>query len=335
MQSRLSTLLNWAMEGLVLFLAVFSAWPFGSVHAYFQFILYIAVACLLACWAGRTILDGKPTWVPCAITAALAGMCVLAMVQILPMGADWIHLLSPEKARFDAFLLSPEEANDGVFTLSVAPGLTRRLLLQMIAVVAVFCAVHNLRDPSSFRRLAYLSAANGVMLTVIGLGQMVSTAPDTVFWSFPTDGQVFGPFICRNHFAFYVNLCVGLTAGLLMGTRCFLPDGPLHKSSWRDLFRDPLVLWLGTALGIMLAGLFACLSRGGLVGLTIGGIVGLIILGPKGAARWGAWAVIPLVAGALVVWMGYDRISQRWEKILDDNAHGEARAVVWRELFHW
>jgi O-antigen ligase/tetratricopeptide (TPR) repeat protein len=167
------------------------------------------------------------------------------------------------------------------------------------------------------------------MLTVIGLGQMVSKAPDTVYWSFQTDGQVFGPFICRNHFAFYVNLCVGLTAGLLMGTRCFLPAGPLAKSSWQDLFRDPLVLWLGTALGIMVAGLFGCLSRGGLVGLTIGGIVGLIVLGLKGATRWAAWGVVPLVAGLLVLWMGHDRISQRWEKILDDNAHGDARAIVW------
>ncbi len=332
MQISFSTLLKWAMEALVVLLAIFSAWPFGSVHAYFQLILYIAVACLLACWAGRTILEGKPIWVPCVISAALAGMCVLAIVQILPMGKDWVQLLSPETARLDEFLMSPEEASsDGKVTLSVAPGNTQRMLLQLIAVVAVFCAVRaNLRDPACFRRLAYLSAANGVMLTVIGLGQMVSTPPDTVFWYFPTDGQVFGPFICRNHFAYYVNLCVGLTAGLLMGTRCFLPAGPSSKGEfWRDLLRDPLVPWLGAALGIMVAGLLACLSRGGLIGLMIGGIAGLIILGPKRAARWGVWAVVPVVAGLLVFWMGHDRISHRWERLLDDNTLGDSRAVVW------
>lgn len=318
------------MEALVLFLAMFSAWPFGSVHAYFQWILLIAIACLLACWAGRSLLEGGRLWTPGPIALALLMMCVLGVVQVVPMDAAWVRFLSPEKARLDETLLSADEVEGGSATLSVSPGDTRRMLLQLLAAVAVFCAVRaNLREPASFRRLAWLSAGNGVLLSVIGLGQMVSTAPDTVFWSIPTQGQVFGPFICRNHFAFYVNLCVGLTAGLLLGTRCFVPETPLQKPTWRELLRDSRVLWLTTALGIVLAGLMGCLSRGGFIGLLLGGLAGLLILPPKGAVRWTAWALVPAIAGALILWMGHDRISKRWETLLDDNTRSEARAVVW------
>src|SRR5262249_38182480 len=96
------------------------------------------------------------------------------------------------------------------------------------------------------------------------------------YWSVPTKGQVFGPFVCRNHAAYYLNLCLGLTAGLLLGTRYFLTS---ERSSWRGIFRDPRVLWLICGIGIMFAGLIATLSRGGLIGLGIGVVtcLGLLI----------------------------------------------------------
>ena len=65
---------------------------------------------------------------------------------------------------------------------------------------------------------------------------MVSSPKDTVFWTFQTDGAVFGPFICRNHFAFYLNLCLGLTTGLFLGTQYFLPDPHSRHSTWREMF---------------------------------------------------------------------------------------------------
>ena len=349
MQPRLDCAFTRVMEALVLFLAMVSAWPFGSVHAIVQSLLLAGVAILLGCWAARIILAGRPIWTPCPIAPCLAGVCLLALVQTLPLGESWVQWLAPETAALRQGVLAPDEslaqgprepAEDRSIagTLSLAPGATRRYLIQLIGVLAVFCVVrNNLREPGSFRRLAWFGAANGVLLTVVGLGQLASSPPETVFWSIPTQGSVFGPFICRNHAAFYLNLCLGLTTGLFLGTRCFIPmaSGAAAScaASHGDLFRDPRVMWLASTLGILVTGLLFSLSRGGVLGLVIGGLVGLLVLRSRVAARWWAGGSVLAVTVMLTLWLGHERVSQRWENLWQDNAQGEARATVWARAF--
>ncbi len=245
------------MEGVVLFLVLFAAWPFGSVHANFQWVLLIGVGVLLACWAARIILVGQRMWVACPVAAVLAVLCLLAIAQVLPLNAEWVRRLSPATAELQDFMMpSPAElaaagvTDDGTRTLSVDAAATRSYVLQLVAVLALFAVVrNNLRDPGTFYRLAWLAAINGVLLALVGMGQLASSPPNVVFWSYPTRGQVFGPFICRNHFAYYANLCLGLAAGLLLGTRYFLlpprsgrgmrSGSAAARREWRELFRDP------------------------------------------------------------------------------------------------
>jgi O-antigen ligase len=334
--SRFAALLAVVMECLVLFLVLFSAWPFGSVHAFFQWILFGTVACLLGCWAARLILKGRARWTPCPIALGLAGLCLLALLQGLPLPARWVQILSPETAALHEFLRPVSE--ETAAPLSLTPGETRRRLLQLIAVLAVFVVVrNNLRSPGCLRRLAWLCAANGVLLTLLGLGQMASSSPHTVFWTFPTLGQVFGPFICRNHFAYYLNLCLGLTVGLLLGTSYFVAESRQYRTEglfpWRELFQDARVLWLVSALAIMLTGLFACLSRGGVLGLAVGGLLGLVLLlARSGVTRWGAGVLVFGLTALLLAWLGHDRVSARWEKLFEDNSQSEARATVWARV---
>ncbi len=166
------------------------------------------------------------------------------------------------------------------------------------------------------------------------MGQFASSPPNVVLWSFPTRGQVFGPFICRNHFAYYANLCLGLTVGLLLGTRYFLTASPGSRgrrcAAWRELFRDPRVLWLGAGLAILLAGLFACLSRGGVLGAIAGaGVAALLMLTRPATPRWAMTAGVAALAVLLVGWLGFDRVSRRWEAVWHDNVTAEARSAVW------
>ena len=345
MRCRLANLLTAAMEGIVLLLVSCSAWPFGSIHAYFQWILLAGVGLLLLGWAARAILVGRILWVACPVTLALAVFCLLAMAQVLPLSAEWVSRLSPQTAALqDFFLPSRQElavvgADDPTTrTLSVDAGATRACLLQLIAILALYAAVrNNLRDAGVFHRLAWLCAANGVLLALVGMGQLVSSPANVVFWSFPTRGAVFGPFICRNHFAYYANLCLGLTAGLLFSTRYFFSRPHSHsdprrtpRSSWRELFRDPRVLWLGAWLAILLAALLACLSRGGVLGLLVGGAVAaLLMLRRTESPRWAMGVGIAALAGLLVLWLGFDRVSRRWEDVWQDNVAPEARGTVW------
>jgi O-antigen ligase/Tfp pilus assembly protein PilF len=312
------------MEGIIVFLAMVPAWPFGSVHAHYEQFLFAAIALLLACGLARILLLGERLEVACPITLALGAMCVLAMIQLVPLEAAWLSWLSP------ATLDDGESAG----TLSLAPGATRRRLLHWIALLAVWVIIRSQqRDPETFRRLAWWSVANGVLLTVVGLGQWISSPGNMVYWSIPTQGEVFGPFICRNHFAYYLNLCLGLTVGLLLGSRSLLPAAAAVSGrllSWRELLRDPRLLWLVCALGIMLTGLLACLSRGGVFAFFAASVLGIVLLRrASGGARFGAVSLVLVFTTLLLLWLGFDRVSHRWQELWHDNTHGEARAVVW------
>jgi O-antigen ligase len=335
MRERLARPLNLVMEGVIALLAVGSVWPFASVLPFFQWILFAFVAALLVLWALRALLEGRLLFKTCPVVVCLTALCILTMLQIVPLPRAWVTALSPKTTELrDALLPSADEtgiarAEETTATLSLAPGVTRLELLRLIAALALFAAVrNNLVDPGAFYRLGWLLAANGVMLALIGMGQLTSSPRNEIYWSVPTKGQVFGPFVCRNHAAYYLNLCLGLTAGLLLGTRYFLTS---ERSSWRGIFRDPRVLWLICGIGIMFAGLVATLSRGGLIGLGIGVVtcLGLLIFQFGKRTPWIGAGLILGLSAALIFWQGSDRVSQRWDKMGGENSTPEARIEVW------
>jgi O-antigen ligase/tetratricopeptide (TPR) repeat protein len=348
MYQRLSAALATTMEGIVLFLVVFSAWPFGSVHRYFQWVLLLGVAMLLALWAGRAIIEGRPRWVACPITVGLALLCALGMMQVVPLDAGWVYWFSPTTAALqDLVLPSPEElstaglSDSGTRTLSFDVAATRACLLQLMAVLALFAVVrNNLRHPGCLYRLAWVGTANGVLLVLVGMGQLASSPPNVVLWSFHTDGAVFATFICRNHFAYYANLCLGLAVGLLLGTHYFLTAPSMVSLSgrrsditsgaaWRPILGDPRVLWLAVCVTILLAGTVACLSRGGVCGLIGGvGVATLLMIARRATPRLGLVAAVCTATVLLVGWLGFERVSRRWEQTLVDTA-GENRPAVW------
>src|SRR5262249_22196912 len=103
-------------------------------------------------------------------------------------------------------------------TLSLYPGATREEIIRLVAVFSLFAVVRGAGDAgASLRRLSVAAVANGALLALFALVQFVTSRHDLLYWSYPTRGLGFGPFICRNHFAFYMNLCVGLGLGLLLG----------------------------------------------------------------------------------------------------------------------
>lgn len=339
MRDRIACALNWVMEGVVAVLALGSVWPFGSALPFFQWILFAAIALLLVLWGTRALVEGRFLWKSCPVTTCLAALCALTMLQVVPLPKAWVTALSPRTTELrDQLLPSAEETGaervaETTATLSLAPGATRLEVLRLVSVLALFAAVrNNIVDPGSFYRLGWLMALNGVLLALVGMGQLTSSPRNVVYWSFPTKGQVFGPFVCRNHAAYYLNLCLGLAAGLLLGTRYFLTS---DRTSWRGMFRDGRVLWLICFIGIMLAGLLGTLSRGGLIGLGMGFVTcfGLLMFRFGKQTPWIGAALIVGLSAALIFWQGSDRVSQRWEKLGGENSKPEARIEVWARAF--
>jgi tetratricopeptide (TPR) repeat protein len=89
-----------------------------------------------------------------------------------------------------------------------------------LAVFLVFVVVrNNFASAGALRRLSVAVLINGALLSLFALVQYFSAPPHTVYWTIPAPGAVFGPFISRTHFPFYINLCIGLGLGLFLSLR--------------------------------------------------------------------------------------------------------------------
>ena len=220
------------MEFIVLLLVCFSPWAFGAVHPLPELILYAGVALLLALWGARALLEWSFAWKNCPVALCLAGLFLLGVSQLVPWPASFLQTISPATRRLcDQFLPSAPEvlpggqAKDAAAlpagsSLSLYPGATRGEVVRLLAVFLLFAIVrNNIASAAALRRLSIAAVFNGALLSLLGLTQYFSAPAKTLYWIYPCQGQVFGPFICRNHFPFYVNMCLGLGIGLLFSLK--------------------------------------------------------------------------------------------------------------------
>jgi tetratricopeptide (TPR) repeat protein len=333
------------MELLVLALVVGSPWAFAAVHPLSLLVVYAGFAGVLALWAARLVIGGPPPVGTCPVALCLAGMVLLGVWQLTPLSPPTLAAVSPATAELRARLLPADReglagAEPGpapAETISLDPAATRAEVLQLLALLALFAAVRfAVATPASFRRLAVAAVANGAVLSLFALAQRFSAPPHVVYWHFESQGAVFGPFVCRNHFPFYVNVCLGLGVGLLFGYPPFAAGG--RRVGWgaalADLGRHPPALWLIAALGLMLAAVVLSLSRGGVVALTGATLVtGLLAAGvARRPARLAALAAVAAAGVALVAWFGADRVTRRLGTLWDGGALGEGRPLLWTRV---
>src|SRR5262249_34124113 len=150
---------------------------------------------------------------------------------------------------------------------------TRQDVVRLLAVFLVFAVVrNNLTSVGAMRRLAAAAVLNGVLLSFFALLQFFTSPRNVLYWSIPSPGQGYRPFLCRNHFPFEVNLCVGLGLGLLLALR----PPPGHKGRRHaplGLLQQPKALWIVCGLGLMVGSEVLSLSRGGFLALAGGFLV--------------------------------------------------------------
>ncbi|HMP58043.1 MAG TPA: O-antigen ligase family protein, partial [Gemmatales bacterium] len=240
-------------------------------------------------------------------------------------------------------------------TLSLYPAGTRHFLLQFLAVLLVYVlARNNLDGLASLRRLSWLMLANGVALAFLALLQRFTSEPNVIYWSYASPGTSFGPFVCRNHFPFYMNVCLGMGLGLLLTVRARqsqyaerpgptrsrrpagLPvSGPASEldaepAGFFDYLQTPWALWVAAGVTLILASIVLSLSRGGLVALLIGAAV-VIVLRAVSSRRW-HWLVpvilITAAGGLLLLWLGFDALESRYRTIWQGEVLSE-RMLIW------
>jgi O-antigen ligase/tetratricopeptide (TPR) repeat protein len=207
-------------------------------------------------------------------------------------------------------------------TISLYPEATRTQLLRLLAVFLLFAAVrNNVPARGGLRRLGVVCLINGAALSFFALVQSFSSPANVLYWNYPSLGQVFGPFICRNHFAFYVNLCIGLGVGLLLSRT---PQPGL------GILRDPAAMWACTGLALMAGAVVFSLSRGGMLALGCGALTCLWLARwtrKRSSWGWAPWLVVPL-ALLLAGWLGKGLIQERLATLWSGEAF-DSRLSLW------
>lgn len=328
-----------AVEVVVLAAVAVSPWALAAVHPASLFVLLAAVAVALVLWALVLVTERGFAGPVCPVLVCLAGLVLLGVWQLVPFSPAALAVVSPGTARTRAELTPAEpEALRGEppvrapATISFDPGATRGEVVKLLAVLGLFAVTrYAVASPESFRRCAVVCAANGAALSVFALAQRFSSPPNTVYWSFETQGSVFGPFVCKNHFPYYVNVCFGLGLGLLLGSRALRDRYRGAADRLSALGRSPGSLWLLVALALMLAANLYSLSRGGVVALAGAG-VGCGVLAALSGRRGGGAAAVIVIVGlglGLVGWFGSDAVGKRLGTLGAGDALDDGRRDVW------
>ncbi len=186
--------------------------------------------------------------------------------------------------------------------LTVYPYVTKIELLKLVAYLLLFFlavqAFHTLKEWQGF---VWFLLVLGFVVSLFGIIQHF-TFNGKLYWfrELRYGGIPFGPYVNRNHFGGFIELVVppGLAILVLRAVR-------------RDQL--PLVA-LFTILPI--GALFLSASRGGIVSLLLElGLLAILIWARRGERKHlAAGAVVLLLAGAMVTWLGIGRALERFSK---------------------
>ena len=329
---RAARLLDPAIFFALLALIALVAVPYGSVHPWWEAAFECAVFALGASWAFEGLLGGGWRAGGHRMLLPLVALITLAFLQTVPLG--WVSA-GAAGAGGEAWRAA-----------SADPYETRRFTLKLLALT--LAGMLLLRYTSDRRRLRALVRAVigvGVASALFGVArQMVQgDAPDAVLPRLLPD-RSYGQFIDRNHFAFLMEMVLGLLLGLLAGGGARRESRPVYLAA-------ALLLWGALVLSNSRGGIFSMFCQ--LLFLA------LLFVGPRpwrtshegggsAPARTrrvsGRFAVRAALAACLlaavtagVVWVGGDPLMHRLGEVPrefganDDDKRMNARRVeIWR-----
>jgi tetratricopeptide (TPR) repeat protein len=350
------------MEGLLLVLVVLSPWAFGAVDPVFELFLAAGITGLLGLWAAVVIAQGRLNWVRCPAALCLAGLTILGLFQLVPMPQGLLRVISPNSAALRTELLperpevliagSPPMAPPANTPISVYPYLTRCEIVRWLGVLALFAVVRNqLATTAGFRRLSAVALVNGVLLALFGMAQLFASKRTHVY-GFESAGEVLGPFINRNHFACYLNMCLGLGVGLLLTLgpsegerrrRMVQKPNALGEQEIDDtaifspfaVLQSPAQMWVCVGLAVTLAGVLCSFSRGAAVSLVVGMIAAGIARLSAGGPRFRRLDLLILPAVILVgllAWTGIRPLESRLATLWQGGAFDMSRWQMWLSI---
>jgi O-antigen ligase len=247
----------------------------GGVEVWAQSPIEIAAALLLVWWAALVASrkEARLYWNP--LNWPLLGFLGIALAQLV------LHL-TPY-----AFL-------------------TRTQLLRLAAYFIVFFLLTQaFRTRSELGKLAWFLIVFCFLVSVLAIIQHFTSSRE-IYWSeaLKADGEPFGPYVNRNHFAGFVELTLPLGLALMA-----------LRGVHREQLPLAVLLTVVPTSALVLSG-----SRGGIIGFVFEvGVLALLALARRSTAwkarRMVAAGAVALVALAMAAWVGADRAISRFSSL--------------------
>lgn len=277
--------------GLCLLLA-FSVLSFGAVEVWSGSVVEIGAAVLFVFWALLAYRNTaeKIQWNP--LNWPLLGLIGIGLFQLL--------------VRRTAY-----------------PFLTRTELLKLASYFLIFfLAAQAFRTRRDFSRLAWFVVAFCFLISLLAIIQHFTSGGE-IYWlsEYKMQGEPFGPYVNRNHFAGFVELTLPIGLALMA-----------FRGVPRELYPLTTLLTIVPIGALVLSG-----SRGGIIGF--GFEVGILIVLVQNRRAWQrgrviAGAVVALVALAFVAWVGASRAIERFSGLKSPEVTLSRRASMSRGAAH-
>jgi O-antigen ligase len=262
-----------AIRGGLFLLFAFSVLAFGAVEVWSQSLVEIGAAVLLLAWAFITFRKASADieWNP--LNWLLLALLAVGVLQLVFHATSYAYFTRAELLRLSAYLV--------IFFLAAQAFRTRRDLMQ----------------------LAWFLMSFAFLVSLFGIIQHF-TSEGKIYWyrELPLGGDLFGPYVNRNHFAGFVELTVpvGLSLMVFRGLR-------------REVFALAALLTIIPVSALVLAG-----SRGGIVSFAFQmGVLALLVRSRRSreGPRMAAVGIVALAAVALIVWIGAGKAIERFSNL--------------------
>ncbi len=255
--------------GLCLLFA-FSVLALGAVEVWSQSVLEISAALLLLWWAIVTYRNpgAKVHWN--SLNGPMLGLIGIGFLQLIFHGTAY-------------------------------PFLTRTMLLKLAAYFLVlFLTAQAFRARKDLYKLSWFLITFCFAVSLLAIIQHFTSAGE-IYWfsTLKIEGEPFGPYVNRNHFAGFVELTLPMGLGLM---------------AFHGVRRD--LIPLATLLTIVpISALILSASRAGIIGFGLE--IAILVLLARSRKAWQgrratAAAIMTLAALAIVAWVGTGRAIQRF-----------------------
>lgn len=258
--------------GLCLLIA-FSVLAFGGVEVWSESVMEIGAALLLATWAVAAYreADAKIAWNP--LNWPLVALVGIGLLQLVFRTTSYAYFTRTEVLKFSAYAV--------IFFL----------------LTQVFC------QRADLTKLAWFLILLGFSVSLFGIAQHF-TSDSKIYWvrELPHGGDLFGPYVNRNHFAGFVELVAPVGLGLMV-----------FRGLRRDVFPLATLLMILPVSALILSG-----SRGGIISFAFElGVLALLVRSRRSreGPHMAAVGIVALAALALIAWIGAGKAIERFSTL--------------------